>query len=50
MKAGGYIVSIDRDSKATEYRQEASENSSFKKRYRAVHGNGFPYFTDVPVS
>ena len=52
MKAGAYIVSIDR--KTAVYRLEAGEIVIFfffwKNAYQAVHSNMFLYFTELPVS
>ena len=48
VKAWAYIVSIDK--KTTVYKLEVCEIAFLKTRALAVHSNGFPYFTDLPVS
>ena len=50
MKAGAYIVSIDR--KTAVYRLEAGEIVSFSFSYflSSCPRNTFPYFTELPVS
>ena len=50
VKAGAYIVTIDRKTTVTVYRLEDGEITFLIIVYQAVHGNTFLCFTDLPVS